>query len=119
MWVLGLNSGPLQEQQVLLTAEPSLQPHSMIVFNVVSRSSLCEVLPERDVVVWAGSPLPGLTTSGIHSLSAVLDLTPTCSANYIFSNRSLATSAFSGHIGVCGCRTSDLLLRYAWAAAPG
>lgn len=100
--MLGLNLGPLQEQQVLLTAELSLQPHSMISFNVVSRSSLCEALPERDVVVWAGSPLPGLTTSGIHSLSAILDLTPTCSTNYIFSNRSQVTSTFSGHIGMCG-----------------
>lgn len=64
MWVLGLNSGPLQEQQELLTAEPSLQPPTMISFNGLSRSSLCEALPERDVVVCAGSPLPGLTTSG-------------------------------------------------------
>jgi len=27
MWLLGLNSGPLEEQSVLLTAEWSLQPH--------------------------------------------------------------------------------------------
>lgn len=104
MWVLGLNSGPLQEQQELLTAEPSLQAPTMISFNVLSRSSLCEALPETDVVVCAGSPLPGLTTSGIHGLSAILDLAPTCFTNYIFSNRSLVTSTFSGHIGVCGCK---------------
>jgi hypothetical protein len=27
MYVLGIKPGPLEEQQVLLTTEPSLQPH--------------------------------------------------------------------------------------------
>jgi hypothetical protein len=32
MWLLGLNSGPLEEQSVLLTTEPSLEPPHFIFF---------------------------------------------------------------------------------------
>jgi hypothetical protein len=33
MWLLGMNSGPLEEQPVLLTPEPSLQPLIELLFN--------------------------------------------------------------------------------------
>ena len=52
MWVLGLSPGPLQEQPVILTTEPSLQTHSfaclfscllalVFVFAIWDRVSLC------------------------------------------------------------------------------
>jgi hypothetical protein len=32
MWVLGIEPGPLEEQQMLLTTEPSLQPYYLFLF---------------------------------------------------------------------------------------
>jgi hypothetical protein len=33
MWMLGIESGPLEEQSVLLTTEPSLQPQRFVFVN--------------------------------------------------------------------------------------
>lgn len=43
MWVLGTGSGPLKEEQVLLTAEPSLQIHMALFCIHLHRSLYCNM----------------------------------------------------------------------------
>jgi hypothetical protein len=41
-----LNSGPLEEQSVLLTAEPSLQPQEVIILFFILKANFVKILKE-------------------------------------------------------------------------
>lgn len=70
--VLGLNSDPMEDQQVLLTIEPSLHPQEKVLFC----SFALKILLSWQKVLWSGTGYVAQLVECLPSMQEALGLIP-------------------------------------------